>query len=91
VTDNLCRIPGLPVPGIAGTPVGQRAGRGRQEPLPGRRDLEGVAVRRAAGRIPSAFFGWDLGRNDHTDELDERRPAEPIILSSYATTVRVAR
>lgn len=30
--------------------------------------------RRAAGRIPSAFFGWDLGRNDHTDEVGREAP-----------------
>src|SRR2546430_7089211 len=34
-----------------------------------------VAVR-AAGR-PIRLAGWDLGRNDHTDELDWQRPAEP--------------
>jgi len=26
----------------------------------------------------SAFAGWDLGRNDHTDEVGHGRPAEPV-------------
>jgi hypothetical protein len=32
---------------------------------------------RGAPRI--RILGWDLGRNDHTDELDTRRPAEPLL------------
>src|SRR3954471_10774674 len=26
--------------------------------------------------VRSAFVGWDLGRNDHTDEVGRGRPAE---------------
>jgi hypothetical protein len=32
-----------------------------------------------------AFFptaGWDLGRNDHTDEIGRKRPAESMFLFS---------
>lgn len=34
-----------------------------------------VAGGEAAGR-PARFVGWDLGRNDHTDEVGRVRPAE---------------
>ena len=28
--------------------------------------------------VRSAFAGWDLGRNDHTDEVGHGRPAELV-------------
>ena len=30
------------------------------------------------GAYPSAFFGWDLGRNDHTDEVGPETPRGAI-------------
>ena len=35
--------------------------------------------------VRSAFAGWDLGRNDHTDEVGRGRPAELAIKSLRQT------
>jgi len=40
-----------------------------QDPIP-----EVARTTKAAGRTLSAFFGWDLGRNDHTDEVGQEAP-----------------
>ena len=77
--DNLSRIPGAwAYRHIAGPAPGEPSTRTRQRPY--RHRAEG-RCRQAAGRISSAFLGWDLGRNDHTDELEEKRPAELTYIS----------
>jgi hypothetical protein len=57
-----------------------------EQAYPGDRDAQKEGPRRMTGSFlveprgaRSAFVGWDLGRNDHTDEVGRGRPAEPVL------------
>jgi len=55
----------------------RRARSGRPSDCPrrgGTKDTGSAGAQKPRG-APSAS-GWDLGRNDHTDEVEQERPAE---------------
>src|SRR5262249_1646311 len=70
--------------------AGPHEGAGRPDREPGKHTQAGTTdqnerPRRMTGSFlveprgaRSAFAGWDLGRNDHTDEVGRGRPAEPV-------------